>query len=228
MVTHLPNEEVTASPIEERQLEYVERQRRIDRWQCAHDLVHAAGQRYQRCTLDTFQADRPEQRAVVTALREYVCGDFEQGVVLWGPVGGGKDHLAFAVCRAAVASGKSVKWINGQTWLGNLRDAMDTDRTEASLIAELARPAVLCLSDPLPPFGSLTQYQSTMMYRLIDARYTRNRATICTLNVADDGEADERLGEPTWDRLCDGAWKLFCGWPSYRRPVREIKPRNKL
>ena len=90
------------------------------------------------------------------------------------------------------------------------------------MIAELARPDVLCLSDPLPPVGALTQFQATMLYRLVDARYSRGVPTICTVNVADDAEADERMGVPTWDRLCHGAWKLHCAWPTYRRPAREV------
>lgn len=143
-------------------------------------------------------------------------------MILYGPVGTGKDHLAFALCRSVIKSGRTVRWVNGQSWFGAVRDAMETDRSEASLVGDLAKPQLVCLSDPLPPVGALTQHQTTMLYRLIDARYAKGLPTICTLNVADDEEADLRMGPATWDRLCHGAWKLKCMWPTYRTPAREV------
>jgi DNA replication protein DnaC len=185
-------------------------------------LVMAAGARYRGCTLDNFDCTTTKQHAIVDLLREYVVADFSCSVVLYGPVGTGKDHLAFALCKAAIRAGYKAKWVNGQQWFGTVRDAMDTEKTEASLIGELSHPELLCLSDPLPPFGSLTPFQATMLYRLVDARYSRGVPTICTVNVNDDAEADERIGEPTWDRLCHDAYKLYCNWPTFRRPTKSV------
>lgn len=195
------------------------RQEIIERLQ---GLISAAGKRYADCRLDSFACTTQQQNKVVYALREYVTTEAADNVILYGPVGTGKDHLAFAVCRAAVASGRTVRWINGQKWFGLIRDAMETDKSEASLIADLAKPDLLCLSDPLPPVGPLTQFQTTMLYRLVDARYSRSLPTICTINVATDDEADSRMGAATWDRLTHGAWKLHCSWPTYRQPAREV------
>lgn len=187
-----------------------------------HDLVLAAGRRYLGCTLTNFETPTNGHKQIVKALSEYISNDSREGVILYGPVGTGKDHLAFAVCRAATKAGRTVRWINGQQWFGAVRDAMDTDRSEASLVSELARPEVLCISDPLPPVGALTQHQATMLYRLIDARYSKGLPTVCTINVSSDQEADERMGAATWDRLTHDAYKLFCNWPSYRKPAREV------
>lgn len=188
-----------------------------------HSLVAAAGERYRTCTLNNFKGDYRQLLAVVQEVKEYVKGGCTCGLTLYGPVGTGKDHLAFAVCVEAIRLGKAVRWINGQRWFGSIRDAMDTNRSEADIILELAMPDVLCISDPLPPIGQLTQHQATMLYRLVDARYGRSLPTIVTVNVANDAEADERMGVATWDRLTHDAWKLFCNWPSYRKPKREIK-----
>lgn len=198
-------------------------QRRLgELFQRASDLVQAAGQRYRDCTLKSFVCKMEVQKRVVAALVEYIADDSASSVILYGPVGTGKDHLAFAVCRAAIKAGKTVRWVNGQQWFGAVRDAMDTAKTEASLIAELASPNVLCISDPLPPVGALTQHQATMLYRLIDARYAKGLPTVCTINVSSDTEADERMGAATWDRLTHDALKCFCNWPSYRKPAREV------
>lgn len=184
-------------------------------------LVQSAGLRYKDCTLENFQCICPEQSSVVRKVQEYIKQDTSSNLLLIGYVGTGKDHLAFSVCREAIRAGKTVRWIYGQEWFGMIRDAMDSNKKEAELIAEVARPGVLCLSDPLPPQGNLTQHQATMLYRLVHARYIQGRPTLCTANVNDDAEANERFTDATWDRLCHGAWKLRCAWDSYRKPRME-------
>ena len=198
--------------------------RRNDSWR---ELVSAAGHRYEKCRLSTFKASRREQVKVIEALLEYT-GDIQSrcndgtGIVLYGPCGTGKDHLAFGVAREVVGAFKSVAWLNGQDWYGKIRDAMDDETPEAALINRIAKPDFAFISDPLPPIGNLSQHQATMLYRAIEARYAARRPTIVTVNVATDEEADNRLGVPTWDRICDGAWKIKCAWPSYRKPAREV------
>lgn len=190
-------------------------------------LETGAGSRYAHCRLNNFHVYEDSQSRVVAALRNYLetlpdrmaaC----EGVILFGPVGTGKDHLAYAICHAALRKLETIGWINGQVWFGRLRDNMDSGKSEANSVAELTRPALLCISDPLPPSGSLTQHQTTMLYRLVDARYSSGKPTIVTVNVRDDLEADERMGTPTWDRLCHGAWKVHCNWPTHRKPAREV------
>lgn len=201
---------------------------RVERQRALAVLERQAGARYAGCTIGNFQATSMAQQKVIRAMREFAGNLFENfadgtSVVFYGPVGTGKDHLAFSLARSLLEQqSKSVLWINGQTWFGQLRDNMDREKSEASAVAQLATPWLLVISDPLPPAGALTQYQSTMLYRVIDARYSRGLATICTVNVRDDAEADERLGAATWDRLCHGAWKLHCNWESYRKPARTV------
>ncbi|WP_425619088.1 ATP-binding protein [Anatilimnocola sp. NA78] len=206
-----------------------ERQRRLA--SNIHFLGQAAGARYRRCRLDNFQTTTPYQRQVVDTIREYGSGILErrenrEGLVLFGPVGTGKDHLAYALAMHVARQGLSVKWINGQNWFGKIRDAMDSEssRSESSIIGEVVTPEFVIISDPLPPFGDLTQHQATMLYRLVEARYAAGKLTATTLNVADDAEADCRLGAATWDRLCHGAWKVFCSWRSFRKPARVVQP----
>lgn len=191
-------------------------------------LCEQCGKRYADCRLDTFKTATDLQRTVVKELRGYCETIAEriaagEGLVLYGPVGTGKDHLAFAVARAAALANFQVRWFNGQDWFGRIRDAMDDETSEASIISRVSYPRLVVISDPLPPVGSLSQHQSTMLYRAVESRYSGGNPTIVTLNVADDGEADARLGAATWDRLCHGAWKIRCRWPSYRKPARVIE-----
>jgi DNA replication protein DnaC len=209
--------------------EQAERERRYRINEQGFGLERAAGERYKDCRLSTFKVTTDYQRKVIEAIREYGHSIDErlqdrEGMVLYGPVGTGKDHLAYALAVQCVVSGKTVGWVNGQNWFGSIRDAMDSHRSEASIIREIAKPDVAFISDPLPPVGDLSQHQSTMFYRAIESRYAEGKITITTVNVADDSEGDRRMGAATWDRLCHNAWKIHCRWKSYRAPSREIKP----
>lgn len=186
-------------------------------------LFAERGKRYLNCTLKEFEATTTEQAAAVKRLTSY-CKDMEAniadgvGVVLLGPSGTGKDHLLAAIMRAAVmVYGKSVKWENGMDLFGAVRDRMDTDKTEADWVKSMCRPDVLALSDPLPPFGPLSQFQANMLFRVVDGRYSRNRPTWITLNCAGRKEAEERMGAQIVDRLAHGAVVVVCNWPSYRK-----------
>lgn len=193
-------------------------------------LVAQVGSRYAECRFSNWKDVTTQKRRVKEAVMEWASTwtDRKQameGLLLYGPVGTGKDHLAFSAVRQVVVQHRvSVKWLNGRSFIGDVRDRIEGGDSERELILGLATPEILVLSDPLPPIGDLTQHQADMLYRVIDARYAAGRITVCTLNVADDDEADRRLSAPTWDRLCDRTWKIACMWETNRKPAREIKP----
>jgi len=183
--------------------------------------------RYRECRFTDFQIDGEKAENKRTALakaHEYaVTLDARvrerNNLLLYGPVGAGKDHLGVAVVRFGVwCRGAKARWINGQELFGDFRDAMDDvrGRSEADAIRALAAVELLLLSDPLPAAGELTDFQCNILYRLAEARYCAGRPTIVSINVSDGGEARRRMGAATWDRLCHGAWCVPCFWSSYR------------
>jgi DNA replication protein DnaC len=192
------------------------------------EFLVSVGNLHSSCRLANYECRSPQQKKVFEAVSEYADTmperlDNREGIVLFGPVGTGKDHLAVALGGRAVEKyGHRVRWLNGQDWFGQVRDAIDGDLAERTLMAEISLPDILILSDPVPPIGNLTQHQATMLYRLFEARDARGRVTWVTINVMDDKEADERLGVPTWDRICDRSWKMFCNWKSHRKPAKVI------
>jgi len=189
-------------------------------------LKAEAGGKYAEAAVANWTASTDRQRQVREAVIEY-CRTIRErvkaaeGVLLYGPVGTGKDHLAMGIAKAACLESLSVRWLKGQEWFGSLRDAIDNDKSEREIFLGLACD-VLVLSDPLPPMGALTQYQASMLYRLIEDRYSRGGVIVATVNVASDEEADSRMGAQTWDRLKDRAWQIRCEWKSYRKPARVI------
>ncbi len=191
-------------------------------------LENQAGAETAVCRLANYRAALPLQKAVLGALLEY-SRDLPnriaaaEGIVLFGPCGTGKDHLAFGVCwEAANRFSMKVRWTNGQDWFGEVRDAIAESVLEEKVVHRMVSPDILAISDVLPPIGALTQHQATMLYRTINARRTAHKPTIVTVNVEDDSEAHKRMGVPTWQRLCDRSKKICCKWSSYRQPSQRI------
>lgn len=189
-------------------------------------LTRQIGKRYAKCRVSNFQlsedpAVAARQQGVIDALRAY-GNEIEQnikagrGIVLDGQPGTGKDHLLVGLMYAAVGAGFAVAWRNGMDLFGQLRDAITNGTEERRILSELVKPDVLVLSDPVPPWGDLTQYQGSFLFRLVDARYRNLRPTWVTTNSPGGDDAKQRMGPQVVDRLRDGALCLGCSWPSYR------------
>lgn len=192
---------------------------RWDRWS---GLVRERGERYANCRLATFATEHESQRSAVELLTDY-CREVSdriaggEGLILFGPKGTGKDHLIMAIARVAILAGKHIVWQNGMDLFGDIRDAIDKGDAERALVRRLVVPDVLYISDPLPPFGNLTEFQASMMFRILDGRYSRRKPTWATVNVSSGAELDTRMGAQNGDRMRDGAIAIFCDWPSYRK-----------
>lgn len=207
---------------------HVEKQQIPIRGKRVDDLHRIAGKRLAAATLDNYIADRPEQKKILSDVRDFVANiranvNSGEGLVLNGPSGNGKDHLLISAARAAIQVGFIVCWKNGQDLLGEFRDRIGSDESEEALLAPMVSADVLVISDPLPPSGSLTDYQTSMIYRVLDNRYRDCKPTWCSMNVTSRKEADARIGVAIIDRLRHGALCLACNWPSFRKPMESLK-----
>ena len=193
-----------------------------DREREAEAFLTRRGDRYRHCRLSTYQCEHQAQRDIIRRLREYLGRlpeevDAGNGLVFFGPSGTGKDHLAVASAYEAIHHyGYSVAWKNGVELYSEFREAIDGKRSERDVIDPLVRAKILVLSDPLPPKGALTEYQTGMLYMILDQRYSRRLPTWATANVISGEEAGKRMGIACYDRLRHGALVLFCNWQSYR------------
>ena len=184
------------------------------------------GKRYHpaRASLDTFRVYHKAQQPVIDKLRAFIADpkatvEAGRGLVIYGTVGTGKDHLLAAVLYAAARAGFVCSWINGQEIFGRFRDAMDSGESERGLLAEFVAPTVLGVSDPIPPVvdpNKPTAWRTELLYRVLDARYRECKPTWVSLNAMSPDDADAKLSAPVFDRLRDGAELVPCFWPSYR------------
>src|SRR5262245_5890875 len=159
------------------------------------ELARRMGRRYgpDRATLDGYRVEYHEQAEAVKVVKAVArnaaaAGRDARGIVLYGTVGTGKDHLLAALLYAVADAGLSASWVNGQEVYSRFRDAMDSKKSEESIMAGFTSPQVLGISDPIPPVidpHKPTAWRTELLFRVIDRRYRDCRPTWMTVNAQD-------------------------------------------
>jgi DNA replication protein DnaC len=208
-----------------------QRKANLDRHKKEAAIQQDLGPRYapDRVRFDKFEVYHPAQRdvldrlqAVADALPEYVSRG--AGLILYGSVGTGKDHLLAAMLYQAVSRhGFPCRWANGQEIYGLFRDRMSTEQREADLLQKYEEPQVLAISDPIPPVGEPTAWNLSQLYRLLDRRYRHLKPTWVTLNARSIQDADTKLSASVFDRLREDAELFACFWPSFRERRKGLR-----
>jgi DNA replication protein DnaC len=108
-----------------------------------------------------------------------------RGLVLMGPPGVGKTHLAAATLRGLLAKGADAIFYDFRDLLDELRSSYDAERaeTEGAILERVFRADVLVLDE----IGSekLTDWVREIVHRIVIRRYNDERLTIFTTNYLD-------------------------------------------
>jgi DNA replication protein DnaC len=180
----------------------------------------------QQATLEEFDFHASPKLPAATirdlaALRWLHAGE---SIVLYGPVGVGKSHVAQALGHLAIRHGADVRFTKTSRVLADLAGG-HADRTWPRRLAELARPDLLILDD----FGmrELTAQQADDLYELISERAQAGRSMITTSNRSPVDWyplfPNPVVAESLLDRMINTSHQVFMNGPSYRpnkRPGR--------
>ena len=138
-----------------------------------------------------------------------------ESVILYGPVGVGKSHVAQALAHLAIRSGADARFLKTSRALAHLAGG-HADRTWDKRLRELIRPAVLVLDDFA--MREFTAAQADDLYELISER--AGKSTIFTSNRA---PADwyplfpnPVVAESLLDRVINTSHQVVMNGPSYR------------
>jgi DNA replication protein DnaC len=172
-------------------------------------------------TLERFEFERLPKlnRALVQDLATGRYLQEKVAVLIVGPCGTGKSHLAQALGHCAARQGFDVLFNTQTQLLGSLNAARAVGNYERKL-QQLARVDMLIIDD----FGlkPIRPPHDEDLHELIAERYER-AATIITSNLdfdewGDAFPANKMLGAATLDRLRHGAYRVVLDGSSYRAP----------
>jgi DNA replication protein DnaC len=155
-------------------------------------------------------------------IEEKVC------VLIVGPCGAGKSHIAQALGHAAIRAGRDVLFSTADRMLTQLHAARATNSYEKQL-AKLAKIDLLIIDD----FGlkPLKGIQDEDFHDVISERYER-KSTIITsnLDIPEWAEAfpNRILGAATVDRILHGAYKVVLDGKQSYRTVDPNRQQQKL
>src|SRR3954454_20236473 len=150
----------------------------------------------------------------LAALRWLAAGE---SVILYGPVGGGKTHVAQALGHNVPRRGGEVRFAKTSRVVADLAGG-HADRTWGARVREYTRPAVLILDD----FGlrEHTAAQADDLYELISDRAVNHRPLILTSNRRPPDWyplfPNPVVAESLLDRLINTSHQVFLDGPSYR------------
>lgn len=187
------------------------------------------GKRYSTATFATFSGETAAHVAALDAVQGYAKSIDDhategRGLLIHGPRGTGKDHLAVSALRECVAAGLTVAWVDGQEMFAAMRESIGKDDAERWFSSSFLVSDVLLISDPVPPEGKITEFQQTTLWRIIDRRYRGMKLTWITANCKDGEELSQRLGPQLVDRLTDDAVVVSTvGMKSHRKPFVVVK-----
>jgi len=157
----------------------------------------------------------------LAALRWLQAGE---SVILYGPVGVGKTHIAQALAHLAIRAGAEARFTKTSRALAHLAGG-HADGTWTRRLRELARPAVLVLDDFA--MRELTPAQADDLYELVNERASRSLILTSNRSPVDWYPLfpNPVVAESLLDRLINNSHQILMNGASYRphqRPGRAV------
>ncbi len=154
-------------------------------------LLEAAGipALYRECSLENFEIWNPQDptlRRAQRKVREFVdlWPEVDKGLLLMGPVGTGKTHLAAGALQSLILEkGVEGRFVDFTSLVLDIQMTFDQKGAQRELMRPLVEARLLVL-DELGA-GKVTPWIMDLLYYLVNARYVENRRTIITTNYSD-------------------------------------------
>jgi DNA replication protein DnaC len=149
--------------------------------------------RYQECSFENFKPNHASQSDALKLARKFAANypDQSVGLLLIGPCGVGKTHLAVALLRELIlVKSAPCLFYDFRDLLRDIQSTFsaDSDLRESDVLLPVFDSRVLVL-DELGAQRSSAWVEDTIFY-IINHRYNQKKLTIFTSNYLDAGEAE--------------------------------------
>ena len=219
-------------------------------------------ERYRHCDFENFETDNDIENATREQLAawnrsltqaklvvqrfadEFPVGDeLRLGLLLMGPCGAGKTHLAVAALKEIVLRGHSGLFYDYRELLKEIQDSYNAESqsTEMSVLEPVLKAEILVLDDVGSSKPSLWALET--VGHILNTRYNEKRVTLLTTNCLDSDAAansapaprvsgmrapaiedslTDRVGKRIRSRLYEMCRTVEISAPDYRKEIRNL------
>lgn len=174
--------------------------------------------RYRGCRLDNFNRRQGTERALTLCRKwadAYDAKGTTRGLLLIGPFGSGKTHLAVATAyRTVERCGGWPHFVSAATLAHQVKQG---EKLDMRPVTGAIRPNLLILDD-IGQTGR-TEFDRELIYRIVSERYEGQKPTICTSNLTESKLA-ESLGGALVSRLYEMTEMAVLTASDYRKTNR--------